>query len=101
RVGQPGDSQGDLQAGVPGRLGRPAVAHASGPGGSLHRAERDRHEQRPADPPVIVATIEDRPDLASRTAGSGGRGSVWRERTPLVVVVASATGLLVVSLLIL
>jgi hypothetical protein len=48
-----------------------------------------------------VATIEDRPDLASRTAGPGGRGSVWRERTPLVVVVASATGLLAVSLLIL
>jgi hypothetical protein len=50
-----------------------------------------------------VATIEQKPGAAtsSAAAGPGQRGSLLRERTPVVVVLPSAIGLLVVSLLIL
>ncbi len=47
-----------------------------------------------------MATIEQRPRAAGAPAGSPGRGSFLRARTPLVVL-ASALGLLVLSLLIL
>ena len=48
-----------------------------------------------------MATTEQRPSPAPGAAGPGGRAEILGWRTPLVVVVASAVGLLVVSLLIL
>jgi hypothetical protein len=48
-----------------------------------------------------VATTEQRPTPAPAAAGPGGRPDSLGRRTPLVVVVATAVGLLVVSLLIL
>ena len=84
-----------------GGLGRRALAYAVLPGRSLRGAARHIHQQRPADPPLELATTEQRPSPAPAAAGPGGLSGLVRGRTSLLVVLGSAVGLLVVSLLLL
>ena len=79
---QPGDSEGAVQAAVPGRVECGAVAHAAVPDRALRRTPRHLHEQRRADPALAVATTEQRPSPAPAGAGSGGRNDVLGPRTP-------------------
>ena len=81
-----------LQTGVPGRVGRQAVAHAPLPGGPLRRAERDLHEQRRADPPLSErgddrAEAESESGAGPAPAGAGRRGAAWAcgRRAPVLV----------------